>query len=53
MIIDSEIKECYKDNINFGKNMTGDWPVFSIGQNTISWSGSVSKIEVTPYWRCY
>ncbi|NOW02481.1 phage tail protein [Clostridium beijerinckii] len=53
VIIDSEIKECYKDNINFGKNMTGDWPVFSIGQNTISWSGSVSKIEVTPYWRCY
>jgi len=51
--VDSEIKECYKDNVNFGKNMTGDWPVFSIGKNTISWSGNVTKLEVTPRWRCY
>jgi phage-related protein len=32
--------------------MTGDYPVFSIGKNTISWSGSITKIEVTPRWRC-
>ncbi|AVK50675.1 phage tail protein [Clostridium sp. MF28] len=51
--IDSEIKECYKNNINFGRNMTGDYPVFFIGKNTISWSGNVSKLEITPRWRCY
>ncbi|NRT34143.1 phage-related protein [Clostridium beijerinckii] len=51
--IDSEIKECYKDNINFGRNMTGDYPVFFIGKNTILWSGNVSKLEITPRWRCY
>lgn len=51
--IDSEIKECYKDDINFGRNMTGDYPVFFIGKNTISWSGNVSKLEITPRWRCY
>ncbi len=51
--IDSEIKECYKDNINFGRNMTGDYLVFFIGKNTISWSGNVSKLEITPRWRCY
>ncbi len=51
--IDSEIKECYKDNINFGRNMTGDYPVFFIGQNTISWTENITKIEVTPRWRCY
>jgi len=51
--IDSEIKECYKDNINFGRSMTGDYPVFFIGKNTISWSGNVSKLEIIPRWRCY
>lgn len=53
VILDSEIKECYKDNINFGRNMAGDYPAFSIGKNTIWWSGSVSKLEITPRWRCY
>lgn len=51
--IDTTIKECYKDNINLGKNMAGDWPVFSIGKNIISWIGTVSKIEIVPRWRCY
>ena len=53
VIIDSEIKECYKENINKGKDMAGDYPVFYIGENMISWTGSVSKIEITPRWRCY
>lgn len=51
--VDSEIKECYKDDINKGKDMTGDWPVFSIGKNTITWTGNVTKLEITPRWRCY
>lgn len=53
VIIDSEIKECYKDNTNKGRDMTGDWPVFSIGKNTMSWNVSITKIEITPRWRCY
>lgn len=51
--VDSEIKECYKDSINKGKDMTGNWPVFSIGENTITWTGNITKIEITPRWRCY
>lgn len=53
VVIDSEIKECYRENINKGRDMAGEYPVFSIGQNTVSWSGSITKIEVTPRWRCY
>lgn len=53
VVIDSEIKECYKGNLNFGKNMTGNYPVFSVGKNIITWSGSVTKIEIIPRWRCY
>lgn len=33
--------------------MAGDYPVFYIGENMISWTGAVSKIEITPRWRCY
>jgi phage-related protein len=51
--VDSEIKECYKDSTNKGKDMVGDWPVLPIGPSVISWTGTVSKIEITPRWRCY
>jgi phage-related protein len=51
--VDSEIKECYKDNTNKGKDMVGDYPVLPIGSSIITWSGSVTKIEITPRWRCY
>lgn len=52
--IDSEIKECYKDiNINKGKDMIGDWPILPIGSSIVSWTGTVSKIEIIPRWRCY
>lgn len=53
VVIDSELKECYKDSANMGKNMTGDYPILSIGKNTISWAGTVTKIELTPRWRCF
>lgn len=52
VIIDSEIKECFKNSTNKGKDMTGDYPILSIGKNIISWSGTVTKIELTPRWRC-
>ncbi|CAI3193080.1 phage tail domain-containing protein [Clostridium neonatale] len=53
VVIDSELKECYKDSTNMGKNMTGDYPILSIGKNTISWIGNITKIELTPRWRCF
>lgn len=53
VIVDSELKECYKDSTNMGKNMTGDYPIFLIGKNTVSWTGTVTKIELMPRWRCF
>ncbi|MBS6486371.1 hypothetical protein [Veillonella sp.] len=53
VLVDSELKECYKDSTNMGKNMTGDYPILLVGENTISWSGTVTKIELTPRWRCF
>lgn len=51
--VDSEIKECYKDNTNKGKDMVGEWPVFPIGSINITWSGNITKVEIIPRWRCY
>ena len=49
--IDSELMDCYKDTVLKNNNMNGDFPVLKNGANTISWTGTVSKIEVTPNWR--
>jgi phage-related protein len=51
--VDSEIQECYKDSTNKGRDMTGDWPVLPIGSSNISWAGNITKVEITPRWRCY
>ena len=50
--LDSEIMECYKEHQNCNNKMTGEFPTLQIGENKISWTGNVSKIEITPRWRC-
>jgi putative phage tail component, N-terminal domain len=52
IIIDSVLMDAYKaDNTLQNSNMAGDFPTLIAGSNTISWSGSISKIEITPNWR--
>lgn len=47
--VDSELMECYKDNTL--ATFTGDFPELLPGENIISWTGTVTKVEVTPRWR--
>lgn len=49
--LDSEIMECYKEHQNCNNKMTGEFSTLQIGENKISWTGNVSKIEITPRWR--
>lgn len=50
--INSEILEIYKNNENQnGKYMSLEFPKFTPGENNISWSGRVQKIEIEPKWR--
>lgn len=51
IVVDSELKYVYKDTLNQGDKMTGDFPVFKVGDNDIAFTGNVSKIEITPKWR--
>lgn len=49
--IDSELKETLKDNVSKNDKKVGEYPKFLIGENTISWSGNITKIEIEPRWR--
>lgn len=54
--LDSEIEECYKLKNNVMTNENSkmyslDFPIFKTGNNTISWLGDVTKIEIEPRWR--
>lgn len=49
--LDSEIQECFRGDLNCNNDMQGEFPIFKVGENKISWTGNVSKIEVTPNWR--
>lgn len=48
--IDSEMKNAYKDTQPLNNQLKSDFPVFETGENAISWTGSVSKIEIIPRW---
>lgn len=50
--IDSLVMQCHKGNINKNNKMIGDFPILKTGDNTITCSGDVTKIEVIPRWRC-
>ena len=50
--IDSEAKETYKNNELQNDKKVGEYPTFLVGENTISWTGNVTSIEVDPRWRC-
>ena len=42
----------YHEGINLTGSLTGDdWPTLSVGSTAISWTGSVSRITITPNWR--
>ena len=51
IVIDSVLKEAYKDSDLQNDRMSGEFPVLLPGGNAISWTGDVSRIVVTPNWR--
>ena len=49
--IDSELMDAYKDTLLKNSDMAGDFPELVVGENTISWTGVVTSVEITPNWR--
>lgn len=52
--LDCEMKDAYDLAATelLNNSMEGDFPVLEVGANAISWTGTVSKITITPRWRC-
>lgn len=49
--LDSPLTEAYSGTTSMNDKMNGDFPTLVPGMNAVSWSGSVTKIEVHPNWR--
>lgn len=54
--IDSEIAHAYKNQNGIilpqdDKIFTMDYPMLSKGSNVISWTGTISRVEIQPKWR--
>ncbi|WP_242978495.1 hypothetical protein [Clostridium tetani] len=44
--MDSVLKDAYKDEVLKNGDMIGEFPVLKVGENVVSFSGNVSKVEV-------
>ena len=51
LIIDSELKECFYGDVAANNLMTGDFPEFRVGSNTVTLGTGITKIEIEPRWR--
>jgi phage-related protein len=52
IIINCDLQDCYDNSLsNLNNKMTGEFPVLDPGDNLLSWSGSVTKLEILPNWR--
>lgn len=51
--IDSEMMSVYRGTTLLNNKAGFDeFPVFEPGENSISWTGTVTKVEIVPRWRC-
>lgn len=51
LYIDSELEIAYREKTDCLNIDEGDYPVLEYGENNISFTGNVSKIEIKPRWR--
>ena len=49
--LDAPLQEAYSGVTGMNNNMSGDFPTLLPGQNAISWSGNVTRVEIQPNWR--
>lgn len=49
--LDSAEQEAYDDNGLRNRAMNGNFPVLSIGTNTLSWTGTITEIQISQYSR--
>lgn len=50
--IDTELDEVFKGTVSMDNKSSGDTPILEVGENDITWNGTVTKVEIIPRWRC-
>jgi phage-related protein len=55
VMIDCAAQLVYKGDVNWGAKVTrlGDWPRIAAAGSMLNWTGTVTKLEITPRWRDY
>ncbi|MFT9269695.1 MAG: hypothetical protein ABF539_09265 [Liquorilactobacillus nagelii] len=48
--LDSYLMDCFYQNTNMNSYMSGVFPELKIGNNSISFAGKISKIQIEPRW---
>lgn len=51
LTIDTKLQIVHKDGLPAGRKMSGPFPILEEGQNLISFTGGITKLELTPRWR--
>lgn len=47
VVIDSQKQDAYIGTILKNRNMSGEFPIFKVGENIITWDGSITNIEIS------
>ena len=50
VMLDCELQDAYKENINKNSTIGGTFPVLKPGSNTIRWTGGISSVTMKPRW---
>ena len=50
IMLDCELQDAYKENINKNSTISGTFPVLKPGSNTIRWTGGISSVTMKPRW---
>ena len=51
ILIDSDLGMATAGTVNESYKVSGAWPLLVVGNNAVGWTGTVSKVTITPRWR--
>jgi phage-related protein len=50
LLVDSDLMDCYVDDINMNQFVSGDFPVLHSGDNPIIIDSTITRIDILPRW---
>lgn len=50
IVLDSDMQDAYYGILSANDKMSGDFPVLSAGTNTVTYTGGITSVSITPRW---